>query len=289
MHNNLIILAGGASSRMKKEANNPNLSQKDIEQANNKSKGLIGVGEEGLPFLHYLLNNAKKAGYTNIFIIIGENDTHFQEVYGSGIKGNEFHGLSISFARQYIPIGRAKPFGTADAVFQTLEQFPELQSQTFTVCNSDNLYSVEALSLLKNTTSTNALLGYDRDTLEYPEERIARFALIKMDDANYMVDIIEKPTIEEVPKYKDKNGKLRVSMNIFKFSGTMFYPYLKNCPVHPERNEKELPTALLNMIQDHAQSTKIIPIAEHVIDLTSKQDIENVREYLKENYPKLIW
>lgn len=290
MHNNLIILAGGASSRMKKEGNTStsNLSKEDVEQANNKSKGLIGVGEQGLPFLHYLLYNAKKAGYKNIFIIIGEKDTHFKEVYGDLDKGNEFHGLSVSFARQYIPEGRTKPFGTADAVLQTLEQFPELKTQPFTVCNSDNLYSVEALQLLREATDSNALLGYDRDMLEYPSERIARFALMRMDSNDYMVAIIEKPAAAEVPKYQDKNGKLRVSMNIFKFDGAQFYPYLKNCPIHPERNEKELPTALLNMISDHGQCTKVIPIAEHVIDLTSKNDIGQVRDYLKENYPTLL-
>ncbi|PCJ95508.1 MAG: nucleotidyltransferase [Flavobacteriaceae bacterium] len=288
MHNNLIILAGGASSRMKKEANASNLNKEDVAQANTKSKGLIGVGELGLPLLHYLLYNAKKAGYKNIFIIIGEKDSNFQEVYGALEKGNQFNGLSISFARQYIPKDRIKPFGTADAVFQTLEQFPELKTQCFTVCNSDNLYSKNALQLLRETPERNALLGYDRDVLEYPSERINRFALMRTDNNNYMVDIIEKPHINDVPKYQDTNGKLRVSMNIFKFDGPQFYPYLKSCPVHPERNEKEIPTALLNMIDDHGQCIKVLPIAEHVIDLTSKNDIGMVRDYLKDKYPKVL-
>ena len=69
MHDNLIILAGGASSRMKKQAVVENLSQEEIIQANERSKGLIGVGPNGRPLMDYLLLNAKRAGYKNIYII----------------------------------------------------------------------------------------------------------------------------------------------------------------------------------------------------------------------------
>lgn len=141
MHNNLVILAGGASSRMKKEAVLDNLSPEEIAQANERSKGLIGVGASGRPLLDYLLWNAKKAGYENIYIIIGEQGELFKEFYGSEMENNNFHGLNISFAVQYIPEGRIKPFGTADALFQAVEQYPELKSQFYSVCNSDNLYS----------------------------------------------------------------------------------------------------------------------------------------------------
>ena len=80
---------------------------------------------------------------------------------------------------------------------------------------------------------------------------------------------------------KDSIGKIRVSMNIFKFDGNMFFNYLKNCPVTPNRNEKELPTALLNMVREHPMSTIGIPLSEHVPDLTSKEDILILKEYIK--------
>jgi len=43
MHDNLIILAGGASSRMKKQVALDNLTEEEIAQANESSKGLIGL------------------------------------------------------------------------------------------------------------------------------------------------------------------------------------------------------------------------------------------------------
>ncbi|WP_438425101.1 sugar phosphate nucleotidyltransferase [Aquimarina macrocephali] len=289
MHRNLIILAGGASSRMKKQSLHQGLSDEEIEQANKRSKGLIGIDPNGRPLMDYLLYNAKRAGYKKVYIIISEQGELFKEFYGNSDKDNDFHGLSISFAIQYIPKGRVKPFGTADALFQAVEQYPELNRSYYTVCNSDNLYSSDALYALRITSSKNAFISYNRDAMEFPSERISRFALAKLDEVNHLLDIIEKPSQEEVNSYKDKEGKLRVSMNAFKFDGSTIYPYLKNCPVHPERNEKELPTVLLNMLKEHPNAAIGIPFSEHVPDLTAKEDIVVVKEYLSKHYSKLDW
>ena len=289
MHTNLIILAGGASSRMKKQTSYEGLSEEEILQANKRSKGLIGVGPNGRPLMDYLLYNAKQAGYKNIYIVISEQGGLFKEFYGNNNRNNDFHGLNISFSIQYIPKGRVKPFGTADALFQTVVQYPELNTQYYTVCNSDNLYSYEALLALRNTNSDNAFISYSRGALEFPSERISRFALAKLGEENYLLDIIEKPDSEEVENYRDTSGKLRVSMNAFKFKGSMLIDYLKNCPINSERNEKELPTALLNMLADYPNSTIGIPFSEHVPDLTAKEDIVAVKEYLSKHYEKLNW
>lgn len=289
MHDNLVILAGGASSRMKKEAVLDNLSAEEIAQANERSKGLIGVGASGRPLLDYLLWNAKKAGYKNIYIIIGEQGELFKEFYGSQMKNNDFHGLNISFAIQYIPEGRVKPFGTADALFQAVEQYPELNSQFYSVCNSDNLYSAAALRALRETESPNAFISYDRDAMEFPQERISRFAIAKLDENNQLLDILEKPSEDVLEQYKDAEGKIRVSMNAFKFNGKTLYTHLQNCPVHPERDEKELPTVLLNSVKENPNTTVGIPFSEHVPDLTAKEDIADVKAYLAKYYPDLNW
>ncbi|UPZ13740.1 sugar phosphate nucleotidyltransferase [Flavobacterium humidisoli] len=289
MHDSLVILAGGASSRMKKEAITNDLSPEEIAQANERSKGLIGVGASGRPLLDYLLWNAKKAGYKNIYIIIGEQGELFKEFYGSKMKDNDFHGLNISFAIQYIPEGRVKPFGTADALFQAVEQYPELNLQFYSVCNSDNLYSAEALRALRETESPNAFISYDRDAMDFPLERISRFAIAKLDANNQLLDILEKPTEEDLNQYKDAEGKIRVSMNAFKFNGDTLYMHLKNCPVNPERDEKELPTVLLNSVKENPNTTVGIPFSEHVPDLTAKEDIADVKTYLAKYYPDLNW
>ncbi len=289
MHSNLIILAGGASSRMKKESLLEGLSKDEITQANERNKTLIGVGPNGRPLLDYLLYNAKLAGYSNIYIVISEQGDLFKQFYGSEDRNNDFNKLNVSFVTQYIPKGRIKPFGTADALFQAVQQYPELNKQSYAVCNSDNLYSVEALSKLRENNCANAFISYDRDALKFPSEKIARFALARLDSSNNLIDIIEKPPIDDVENFRDSNGKLRVSMNAFKFNGETVYQYLKNCPVDAERNEKELPTALLNMLKDYPNSVLGIPFSEHVPDLTAKEDIAEVKEYLKIKFPNFNW
>ena len=286
MHKNLLILAGGASSRMKKSVATENLSAAEIKRANSRSKALLGFGKKDRPMLDFLLLNAEKAGYKNIVIIISEDGGMFKEFYGNKDKNNTFKSLSISYATQYIPMDREKPFGTADAVSQAIEQYPELQNGAFTVCNSDNLYSVEALTALRKTKASNAFISYDRNGLNFPMEKIERFALVLLDSNQNLIDIIEKPSKENVNRYKDSFGKFRVSMNIFKFTGNEIFPFLKNCPINPIRNEKELPTAILNMCKSYSFNMNGIPFNEHVPDLTSKEDIAIMKVYLKNNYSK---
>ena len=291
MNDNLMILAGGASTRMKQQMNmDIHLSDEEKQQSNQRSKSLISIDSSGRPLMDYLLYNAKKAGYKNIYIITGENNELFKTFYGAQNCNNNFNGLKVNFAIQFIPDGREKPLGTSDAVYQACMQYPELKTSKFTVCNSDNLYSIKALQLLRESNrAPNALISYDSKALEFTKKRIAKFALMIFDENQYLVDIIEKPSLNQSQSFLDKEGKLRVSMNIFKFDGALFFNYVKNCPINPQRNEKELPTALLNMIKDNPNSVVGIPISEHVADLTSKEDIAILKEYIKNNYKELKW
>ena len=280
----LVILAGGVSSRMKKQLqSNNSLSEIEKKQANNRSKALISLDKNDRPILDYLLYNAKKAGYRIIYIVTGENNTLFKSFYGEKNHDNLFKGLTINYAIQYIPKDRIKPFGTADALYQAMQQYPALKTNSFTVCNSDNLYSINAFTLLRNENSfSNALISYDRDSLIFSIDRISRFALLSINQDNCLISIIEKPTLDQIDDFMDDQGKLRVSMNIFKFNGKLIFEYLENCPISEFRNEKELPTALLNMIRDNPKSTLTIPLSEHVPDLTSKEDIKILKEYVND-------
>ncbi len=283
----LVILAGGMSSRMKKSMAAEGLTEEDVKQANTASKGMIGIGKDGRPLMDYLLYNAHEAGIKNIIIVTGEDNEAVKNQYGKKDRDNDFHGLKIYYAVQYIPQGRQKPYGTADALLHAFEAYPELKSSLVYVCNSDNLYSKKAFEKLRQNNDANALINYDRDALEFPPERIAAFAVTEVDNENYLVNIVEKPPVDEVDRYRDSEGKIRVSMNIFKFDGKMIYPYIKNCPVNPLRDEKELPTAILNMVKDNPKSFYCVPHSEHVPDLTEKKDIKIFREYLEKNYPDM--
>lgn len=265
--NTLILLAAGASSRMKQSLENT----RDF-----KGKALLPLGMGKKPVLYYLLHHAQKAGFTEVILVVGKE----AEAFKNYLTENPVPGLKLSFAHQSIPEGREKPLGTADAVFQTLQQFPELKNKVFTVCNSDNLYSVRALQLLREEQSSNAFISYDRDGLDFPAERIRSFALLVLDENGFLMDLVEKPSEAIAEIYKDAHGVLRVSMNLWKLNGADAFPYLRDCPLHPTRLEKELPHAVLTMVQAGIL-VKGIPLKEHVPDLTSKEDIEIISKYLK--------
>ncbi|MDB0043145.1 sugar phosphate nucleotidyltransferase [Flavobacteriaceae bacterium] len=276
INDSLIILAAGLSSRMKKSVSSKNLSKRSIEQANSREKGLIGIDKNGRPLIHYLLINAKSAGFKTIYLVIGQNSQAFKSYFTK----NKYDDLDIIFAIQYHDKNRSKPSGTADALFQAVTQFPVLKSLNFCVCNSDNLYSTKALNSVRTTTFLNAFISYDRNYLNFSSEKVNSFSILKLNKNGYLEDILEKPTAKDYEFFKDKNGKIRVNMNLFKFNGSVFFEFLKNCPFDKLRDEKELPTAVLNLANDQLDSVYGIPFEEHVPDLTSKDDIEILNNFL---------
>ena len=281
MKRKLVILAGGVSSRMKNSTVSDNqVDSKLIDDAKNKSKGMIRIGEDERPFLDYLLFNARSAGYQDTVIVISERDNSIKEHY----RNNSIEGLNISYAVQSVPLGREKPLGTADALYQALKSKPNWKGASFTICNSDNLYSVNALKLMLESKHLNAMIDYERDGLEVEKERIEKFAVTKKDDEGFLLDIIEKPTDEEIKTVKGKNGFIGVSMNLFRFKYDMIFPFLETVPLHPVRQEKELPAAVKLMIAENPKSLFCHPLREHVPDLTSKSDILTVKKYLEKHY-----
>jgi UTP-glucose-1-phosphate uridylyltransferase len=287
----VIILAGGVSSRMRLPATGAarSIDPALLQQAEERSKGMIGVGTGGRPFLDFLLYNIQQAGLTEVVIVISEYDEMLRSYYGARDRGNEFHGLQISYAPQKIPAGRHKPLGTADALLQALLAQPDWEHGDFIVCNSDNLYSVKAFSLLLDCETSNSLIDYDRTGLEFDQQRIAQFGITRKDKDEYLIEIIEKPSLDQLEGLRGRDGSLRVSMNIFRLSYGMILPFLISCPEHPIRQERELVGAVTNMVGAHPRSLKALPLKEHVPDLTYKEDINSVQEYLKAHDAELSW
>lgn len=274
-NDSLVIMAGGASSRMKQSLASSGLDVNTLTLAKNVHKSLIPLGEAQKPLLFYLLQNAIAASIKNVYVITSPNNSAFKEFARAFFKDVAHKKIKLNFAIQKVPENKSKPLGTADALQQCMHQYPELLKERFTVCNGDNLYATDALvDLKKERTAPNALISYNSSGLNFSDERIAKFALMDIDNKGFLRGIIEKPKIEEVDKYRDADRNLRVSMNIFNFSGNVIYPYLENCLLHPIRNEKELPEAVKAMVKNNQQSVYCYPRSENIPDLTDATDIK---------------
>lgn len=286
MEPNIIILAGGASSRMKR-TDDTQLDEQLSMDLLTKPKAMLPVGRNGRPFLDYLLYNIEQAGYRNVVIVVAEKDESIKHYYADEAVSRFFASLAFSFVRQPIPAGRSKPLGTADALLRALRTLPHWIGQRFTVCNSDNLYSRAALRLLLDDDHPNAMIDYERSALQFPEERITKFSVIMKDREGYLTDIVEKPEASDLVRARDVHGRIGVSMNLWRFSYNQILPYLEAVPLHPLRQEKELPLAVRMMVAQHPKAVYTIPISEHVIDLTSPADIETVHAYLLSQFSEL--
>ncbi len=264
--NRIVILAGGRSSRMSRSL--PGYKGDRI------TKCMIEIPGSRKPFLEYLLMNIEEAGISEVVIVTASGDTsvkhYFSDSYGS---------ISISYVDQLVPEGRSKPAGTADALLQVLNQRPSWKGSTFMVCNSDNLYSVSILKALSNSASNNTMPCYRKKGLNYPEDRTGSFAVISLTEDLKVHKIIEKPSPAEVTA-NAINGKVYVSMNLFRLDRDTVLPFLENAPFSPERDEKELSTAVDQMLREDMGLMFGIPVCEHVPDLTSAVDIKRVSEEL---------
>ena len=278
----LIILAGGASSRLKKTLNDVNLDQNVSDVAKSSHKTLIPLGNDKRPLLYFILKNALNAGVSEVFLITSPENSAFKTFVESKVFKNSFLDIKVNFAIQEKPKDREKPLGTSDALMQAMDQHDVLKSNSFVIINGDNLYSVKSLnSLFELDEKQHALISYDRDALNFPHERLTKFALINVNENNKLINIIEKPPMEEVDNFREKLNKIRVSMNIFKFFGPTIYPFIKNCPLHPERKEKEIPEAVRNYIKEFPNSFDALPFFEHIPDLTSAKDILTIIKSIK--------
>ena len=287
MEPSLVILAGGISSRMKRPAPSKDATDRRLlREADLKPKGMIGLGREGRPFLDYLLFNGREAGYRDVVLVVGEDSEDFRSYYGMNDRDNAFAGMKVSYAVQKIPAGRSKPLGTADAVLCAMLARPDWRGTKFTVCNSDNLYSQRVLSMLRESPAECALIDYDLRALGVEPARVSQFAVLQVDAHNRLTNIIEKPSPDQIGALTGPDGRIGVSMNIFRFSYDSIFQPLRDVPPNPVRQEKEIPPALMLLVDQRPGSVVTIPVAEEVPDLTEKADIVRVQHYLKQHYPE---
>ena len=280
----LLIMAGGMSSRMKKVEGSEALDSTLVEQANTLPKGMIGVGKDGRPFMDYLIYNAYMANYNEVLILKNPKDNVTKPYYDKLEADGKAWGMKFLYATQTISPDREKPAGTADAIQQALEQTPQWKGERFTVCNSDNLYSINVLKLLSENPVQNAVVSYESIALGVEPERVKSFAVIKADADNYLIEIIEKPNDEQIEAARDSGGKIGVNMNVFHFNYDDILKYVREEPFNPVRNERELPTAVMKMAGENPRKVITVAVEENVPDLTSKGDISIVQKYLVDTF-----
>ena len=251
-----VILARGLGTRMRAQTGNENLNSDQAKIANLGIKTLMPM-MDGKTLLDYIFESLNSSGFTEICLVIGKEHQNIRDF----CAGKPY---KISFAIQ------AKPLGTADAVLAA-EKF--VGDDLFLAVNSDNLYPVNALQQLNNSNQAGLIAFSRKDLIKQSNisaEKIAKFAVVELDEKDYLQKIIEKP--DEV------FDEAFISMNAWTFS-PKFFTACRN--IKPSiRGEFEIADAVMYAIENLNEKFKAVKSDEGVLDLSSRADIQTISERL---------
>ena len=73
-------------------------------------------------------------------------------------------------------------------------------------------------------------------------------------------------------------------MNIFRLDTDIMLPLLKETPLHPERDEKELTETVRMLVRKREDGMFTVPLSEPVPDLTNLKDISTVQSFISSNH-----
>ena len=232
----VLISAAGRGTRM-------------LDLTKNKPKHLIEVN--GKPFLYYLLNNLKKAGFEEMIMVVGykkEFMDKFLEEYGSEFK--------ITLVNQFDILGENR-YGTACPLECTKKL---LKDKSFLAVYGDNLYSIKDLKRFNIDDDYCYIAGL-------PHKKPQNYGVLYVDNKGFLKNIVEKP--------KKYIGNL-INTGLYKFTPDVF-DYLDKIKLS-SRGEYEL-TDVIDMLAKK-RKMRVKNLEGMWLDFGKPQDIIKVEKYL---------
>lgn len=266
-----VILARGLGTRMRRPTEHASLSDVQAAVAETGVKAMIPIATgpgEPRPFLDYVLTALADAGVRRVCLVVGPEHGALRDHY----RGLPPRRVEVSFAVQ------PEPKGTADAV-ASAESFAA--GDDVILINSDNYYPPDALRVLVELDGPG-LIGFERDALlaagNIAPDRVRQFAVIECNPDSTLREIREKPGADEIERLEADGGPICVSMNCWRLGADIFNA-CRAIPPSP-RGEYELPDAVRLVMRETGTSYRVIRMAETVLDLSRREDIESVQRAL---------
>lgn len=248
---------------------------------NGNIKQFAQVGPNGESLIEYSLNQALPAGFSKIYFIVGNTTVYpFRKKFG-----NNYRGIPINYAMQiYYPDKRDRPWGTADAVASLRGKI----DCPFVICNGDNIYGESTFRILfehLRRSEEEATLGYKLgDVLG---ERAGNRAIFTTQNG-YVQSLREMIGLERERLPQGISLEDLCSKNIFALHPRIIdilYEKVEDFKRENRGNrttEYILSNALSDILGEGKIRMKIYPAVEECLDVTRQEDVEVVRERLKE-------
>ena len=271
-----LVLARGLGTRMRREDPGASLSAAQRSAADAGLKALMPIG--GRPFLDYALSALADTGVQDVGLVVAPDHAALAAHYAA----NPPSRVHLTFVVQ------REAHGTADAILAARDW---TAGAPFLAMNADNLYPVPALSDLASLDEPG-LPAFDADDLvrtsNIPEARIRAFAVIKIDEAGYLSEIVEKPaqnvppeggnyTPPEDPVVSAFRRNPLVSMNLWRFDSRIF-DACRDVP-RSARGEFELPEAV-GLAVRRGVRFRTVAARGPVLDLSHRTDAIDVERRL---------
>ncbi|MBU0456807.1 MAG: sugar phosphate nucleotidyltransferase [Nanoarchaeota archaeon] len=225
-----IILAAGKGTRM-------------LPLTENVPKVLVEVNRK--PFLYYVIENLKKAGFDEFGIIVG----YLKEKIAEFIESNGINATLIEQKEQ---------LGTGHAVMQAKDF---CNDENFIVLGGDNLFSEDDLIMMNNNDEFNYIFGKEISG------DLSKYGIL-ITKNNKLIKIVEKPT--------SFVGNM-VNIGLYKFTPDI-WDALDKISLS-ERGEYELTDAISILAREG--KVNVLKLKGYWLDLGCKEDIPEVENFIK--------
>lgn len=250
-------------------------------------KQIEPVGPEGQVILEYSVYDALEAGFNKaVFVIKKAIEKDFREIVGKRIEKM----IDVDYAFQEIdqipqgftvPEGRAKPWGTGQAVLCA----KNVVKSPFAVINSDDFYGKGGYIELKkhfDVSNETCMVGYKLNNTVTENGTVSR-GICDIKDG-YLTSVVET---HEIPFNNNYPEDTIVSMNMWGFMPSLFdvldakfVDFLKEHG-NELKSEYLLPFVVDEMIKTSGEKVKVLRADEKWYGVTYKEDKQSVVDAIK--------
>lgn len=206
----------------------------------------------GKPFLYYLLENFKKAGYREFYVVVGYQSEAIE-------KFLKEYDRDIKIVNQFKIIGENE-YGTASAI-KSIRDF--IKDENFVAMYGDNLYSPR-----------------DMSAFNIDDEYCYAGGLIHSHPEKYGVLITGNEFLKKIIEKPKKPQTNLINCGFYKFTPDIFSA-IDKIKLSP-RGEYELTDAVSILARQKKVKVKII--RDFWLDFGKPSDISKITEFIKENF-----